>query len=106
MEQRENLERVQKASMRIIFKKLYSSYQDSLKVLKLDTLEIRRQKLNLKFAKGCLKIDKLRSMFPLNLTHHNMDKRSYEKYKVNNAKTERYKQSSIPYMQRLLNNQC
>ena len=106
MEQRENLERVQKASMRIIFKKLYSSYQDSLKVLKLDTLEIRRQKLNLKFAKGCLKIDKLSSMFPLNLNHHNMDKRSYEKYKVNNAKTERYKQSSIPYMQRLLNNQC
>ena len=50
-EQRENLERVQKMAMRVIFKKQYSSYQNSLKLLKLDSLEIRRQKLNLKFAK-------------------------------------------------------
>ena len=104
-EQRENLERVQKMAMRVIFKKQYSSYQNSLKLLKLDSLEIRRQKLNLKFAKGCLKIDKLSPMFPLNEVEHNMEKRTNERYKVNHAKTERYKLSSIPYLQRLLNSQ-
>ena len=73
--------------------------------IKLDTLEIRRQKLNLKFARGCLKIDKLCSMFPLNEIQHNMDKRSNEKFKVNHARTERYRHSPIPYLQRLLNSQ-
>ena len=73
--------------------------------MKLDTLEIRRQKLNLAFAKGCLKIDKLCSMFPLNEIQHNMDRRSIEKFKVNHARTETYRQSSIPYLQRLLNSQ-
>ena len=105
MEQTANIERVQKQSMRVIFKKQYSSYQNALKLMKLDTLEIRRQKLNLSFAKGCLKIDKLCSMFPLNEIQHNMDKRSNEKFKVNHARTERYRQSSIPYLQRLLNSQ-
>ena len=32
-----------------------------------------------------------------------MKRRSQGKYFVNKAKTERYKQSSIPFMQRLLN---
>ena len=32
-----------------------------------------------------------------------MEKRNLEKYIVNNAKTERYRKSSIPSMQRLLN---
>ena len=104
-EQRENLERVQKMAMRVIFKKQYASYQKSLQSLKLDTLEIRRQKLNMKFAKGCLKIDKLCPMFPLNDVKHDMEKRNNERYKVNHAKTERYRQSSIPYLQRLLNSQ-
>ena len=105
LEQTANLERVQKQAMRVIFKKQFSNYQNSLKTLKLDTLEIRRQKLNLKFAKGCLKIDKLSSMFPLNEIQHNMEKRCNEKFKVNHARTERYRHSTIPYLQRLLNSQ-
>ena len=103
LEQSENLERVQKMAMRAIFKKQYSSYQDSVKLLKLDTLQIRRQKLNIKFARNCLKIDKIKNIFPLNDQVHNMEKRSYEKFHVNKANTERYRQSSVPYMQRLLN---
>ena len=104
-EQRENLERVQKMAMRVISKKQYSDYQNALKLLKIDTLEIRRQKLNLQFAKGCLKIDKLSPMFTLNEVNHDMEKRNSMQYKVNQAKTERYKESSIPYLQRLLNSQ-
>ena len=105
LEQSENLERVQKMAMRAIFKKQYSNYQESMKLLKLDTLEIRRQKLNIKFARNCLRIDKLKNIFPLNDQCHTMEKRNFEKFQVNKANTERYRQSSIPYMQRLMNSE-
>ena len=57
------IERVQRQSMKIIFKKQYSSYGNALKVAKMDKLEVRREKLCLQFAKNCLKIDKLKQMF-------------------------------------------
>ena len=43
-------------------------------------------------------------MFPIQVEKHSMEKRVLNKYKVNSAKTERYFRSSIPYMQRKLNN--
>ena len=100
---KEMIERVQRQSMKIIFKKQYSTYENALKVAKMDKLEVRREKLCLQFAKNCLKIDKLKQMFPLNVKDHDMTQRHVEKFKVNHAKTERYFQSSIPYLQRLLN---
>ena len=42
-------------------------------------------------------------MFELKDDKHIMELRKNEKYKVNHANTERYKQSAVPYMQRLLN---
>ena len=99
----ESIERIQKQAMKIIFKSQYSSYEDALKLAKFTTLEIRREKLCLKFAKECTRNEKLKDMFPLSFNDHNMDKRHLHKFKVNHAKTERYKLSSIPYLQRLLN---
>ena len=55
------------------------------------------------FAKNCLKNDKMKKLFPLAKKKHKMDTRSQEKFKVHSAKTERYKKSSIIYMQKLLN---
>ena len=43
-------------------------------------------------------------MFPIQVSNHSMEKRVSNKFKVNRAKTERYFRSSIPYMQRKLNN--
>ena len=57
----------------------------------------------MKFAKNCLKNEKMKQLFPLAKRKHEMDTRSKEKFKVNIAKTERYKKSSIIYMQKLLN---
>ena len=45
-----------------------------------------------------------KNVFPIQLAKHSMDKRVSNKYKVNCAKTERYFKSTIPYMQRKLNN--
>ena len=40
--------------------------------------------------------------FPLN-SHHDLNVRSHEKYKVNFAHTENYRNSTVPDCQRLLN---
>ena len=59
--------------------------------------------LCLKFAKNSTKNDKTDKFFPLKNKKHKMKKRINEKFLVKFAKTERFKKSSIPYMQRLLN---
>ena len=82
----------------------YTSYKNALEVIKLDSLEERREKLCLKFAKQCLRHEKLKDMFPQKVSHHLMDKRNASKFVVTKALTERYRRSSIPSMQRLLNN--
>ena len=72
-------------------------------VLNLDKLDKRREKLCLAFAKKCLKIEKVKSFFPVNETERTQQTRNYERFKVNHFNTERYKNSSIPYLQSLLN---
>ena len=99
-----DLERVQKAALRVILGEKYNSYKDALNVMKMDSLEMRRHYLCLKFAKQCIKNEKLKKMFPKNQNKHRMEKRSGEKFLVNKAFTERYRRSAIPNMQRLLNN--
>ena len=46
---------------------------------------------------------KMRSMFPLSDKTHNMDIRRHQKFIVQNAHTDRLKDSAIIYMQNLLN---
>ena len=50
----------------------------------------------LKFAKQCLKLDKMKGLFPKNKSFHTMQKRSPEHYKVVKAQTERFGNSAIP----------
>ena len=59
----------------------------------------------LKFAKGCLRNEKVKKMFPLAKNSHSMETRSNIRFKELKAKTNRYKKSAIPYMQRLLNDE-
>ena len=66
-------------------------------------LHERREKICLKFAQKCLKNPKTKDWFPLNVKSHQMITRKTEKYKVQNAKTERFRKSPITYMQHLLN---
>ena len=101
VEQRQNLERVQKSALRIIMKNKYTTYKDALKYLGLETLEDRRRMLCLNFAKRCVENPKLKHMFPKVEKKYNT--RNKETFKVNFAHTDRYKKSAIPYMQRLLN---
>ena len=67
------------------------------------SLNERRDELCLNFAKECLKNPGTEHMFPLNVKSHQMTTRNNEKYKVQYANTERFRKSSIIYMQHLLN---
>ena len=74
--ERKDLERVQKAALRVILGDRYKSYKEALKTIKIDSLEERRQQICLKFAKQCLRNEKLKDMFPRTQSDHSM-KTSY-----------------------------
>ena len=95
------LERVQKVALRIILDGDYSTYSKALEVTGLQTLSERRKTLCKKFALNCTKNEKTSDMFPMNPSL--VKTRNHEKYYVQKAETDRLKNSSIPYMARLLN---
>ena len=101
-EERNDLERVQKTACKIILSERYSDYTSALEALNLETLNQRRYTLSLKFAKKCLKYEQTKYMFPLNNTEV-ADMRQKQKYQVKFAKTSRLLKSSIPQLQRALN---
>ena len=100
---RRDIERVQKSAVKIILGNRFSDYEKGLQELNLETLDERRKQICLKFAKNCLRNERVRDMFPLN-SQYQMKLRKSRKYKVNKNRTKRYQKSSIPYMQELLNN--
>ena len=102
-ENREDLERVQKNALRIILKNEYTHYKEALEDLSLESLEDRRQKLSLRFAIKSKKNPCISELFKPKEKDHNMILRKNKIVKVNVAHTERYKNSAVPYMQRLLN---
>ena len=96
------LERVQKVALKIILKGEYQTYDDALLKCNLLTLSERRTQMCLVFAKKCVKTEQTKSMFPRNPTsHYNL--RKPEKFLVTHAKSDRLKNSAIPFMQKLLN---
>ena len=100
--QADYIERVQKTSFKVILGDDYQGYQEALETCGIETLKTRREKLCLRFGQKCIKSGKHQHLFP---TNHPVDVqlRRREPYQVNLALTERYRSSSIPYIQRLLN---
>ena len=68
----EDLERIQKTSLKIILKEKYLSYEQALKVLDLETLNVRRENLCENFAKKSLKNKKLTEFFVKNDKKHSI----------------------------------
>ena len=102
-ENESDLERTQKTFCKMVLGEKYRSYFEALTVLNLQTLKSRRQMLTVRFAKQSLADGKLREYFPLRKKQHTMNTRNNEKYKVFKAHTQRYQNSPILSMQRLLN---
>ena len=95
------VERVKKCAVKLILKNEYQDYEDGLLKLNLQNVTDRRQMLALRFANKCKEHDRFRDWFPMNVNQ--MKVRNGEKYRVNFASTTRLKNSAIPAMQRLLN---
>ena len=102
-ENSDDLERIQKCALKIIFEDKYKDYPNALNKIDLETLAERREKLCRIFAQKGVSNPKLKKHFRLNIKTHQMDTRHPEKFEVDHARTERLKRSPIIYMQNLLN---
>ena len=102
--QRPDLERIQKSAVKCIVGQSYMTYEDALAKLGLQSLEKRREAMCFKFAKQCLKIEKLKGLFPRRVSSHDMFKRDSDTFDIVKPKTSRYQFSAIPVIQKMLNN--
>ena len=103
LQNREDLERVQKSAVRLILGNQFKGYKKALQILEMENLDDRRKNLCLRFAQKAAKHEKMRKMFPLKKKIFNMTTRHEEKYQVQHANTDRLRKSPIIYMQNLLN---
>ena len=99
----DDLERVQKSAIRIIYGKPYESYSQTLKELDIMRLSERRENICLKFAKNSLKLNNFKRLFPEHANLHDMKTRKRKKYEISKYHGKRYEVSSIPSMQKMLN---
>jgi hypothetical protein len=102
-ENREDLERVQKNAFRNNLKEKYQNYEQSLISLKMDSLHLRREMLLYSFGKKCILLDQTKELFPKSNKVHDMKTRNKEEFQVIHTNTERFRNSTIPYIQRMLN---
>ena len=99
---RQDIERVQKSALHIVLDSDYLSYKNALDIVKLETLENRRVKLCLKFAKKAEKHHKFKKWFKPTVNNVNTRQKK-QKYCEVKARLNRFKQSPIAYLTRLLN---
>jgi hypothetical protein len=99
----DSLERVQKNALRNILKERYIGYENSLHIVQLETLFKRREKLLYSFGKKSIHIEQTKHLFTRKKTIHEMNMRRPDIYEVIQANTERLRNSTVPYIQRLLN---
>ena len=100
---KKDIERIQKSAVRLILGKKYSTYQEALQRLNIQTLKERRKQLCVNFAQKCLETSKTKHMFRSNIKKHTMETRHKRKFIESKVKTSRMKNSAIPYMEKLLN---
>ena len=105
VDQTEKLERIQKTCLKVILGDMYITYNIALEMCQLETLSSRRQKRCLNFSLKSLKYPHTAKLFPLRPTNE-LNVRDPEVFSVNFAKTFTYKNSTIPFCQRLLNEHC
>ena len=106
-QQSNSLERCQAVSLRVILQESYVSYSAALEMSGLDRLSDRRLARCLDFSVKCTNDTSNSRFFPRNTNLGNYpDTRRGEQFKVNFGRTKQYKESAIPFCQRLLNEHC
>jgi len=105
VQQTQQLERIQKRACRIILGPTYTTYTEALESTGLQSLDARRHHLCAQFATKCCTSDRYKDLFPVNNKDHPMVLRNTEPYKVPKYRTNRYRDSSVPYLTSILNMQ-
>ena len=95
LEQSYKLERIQKVCLRIILGEMYVDYESALEMCGLTLLSERREDRCLSFSLKCVKHPRNKRLYPL--TQHKNDAKNKEKFTVNFAGGEAYKNLTIPY---------
>ena len=103
VEQSQAIERGQKTCLKILLGSEYTSYADALDYTGLELLSKRRETRCLQFGLKCLVHPLHHRMFPANpQLDKNSRIRQQDHFVVNKARTESYRTSAIPYIQRKL----
>ena len=99
------IERIQKCALYIILGSDYTGYNDALQLLAIDSLHNRRSKICEKFAIKCFKSPRYSTWFHSNQYTQPIYNTRSEKSKLVpvSSRTQRYKNSPIPYLTELLN---
>ena len=100
LENTHDIERNQKIVIKIILQGRYSEYHHGCLLLGISTLHQRRVKLCLNFGLKCLKNDKFKNLFKLNI---NTNIRNPDKFDVPLARTTRFFNSPLLYITTLFN---
>ena len=102
-EQTHNIERVQKLCLKIILGSEYEGYDKALECCGLERLTDRRQQKCLNYGLKSLLHPVHSEMFPVNPQLDAQNTRNQEHFTVNWARTDSYRMSAVPYIQRMLN---
>ena len=92
------LERIQKTAVKIILGNRYNGYHNALNTLKIPRLEMRREKICLKFSKKCEKSVKFYKWF----LKKSLKTRTGKKYMLPKPRTKIYETSPLFYLTKLL----
>ena len=102
MEDKKDIERVQKTALHIILGDSYQSYKEALDMVGLESLEARRHKLSLKFARKAAVHPKHRNWFRLNTNTVNT-RQEKSLYCPVYSNHDRFDRSPLAYLTNLLN---
>ena len=105
VDQSQDIEHVQKVCLKVIMGDNYNGYDNTLESCGLQKLSVRREEKCLQFGLKSLLHPIHKTMFPVNpqILIQPHDTRNSEHFLVNRAKSESYRKSTIPYIQRMLN---
>ena len=103
-QQNTRLERIQKRCLRIILGDAYDTYAHAMSVFGCTTLEARRELLTLRFGRSLLRSTQHRHMRPPTLRNvHQRNTRFGHRLRNILCVHQRYQNSTIPYVVRMLN---
>ena len=98
-----DLERTQKSFCKLVLEEDYKNYENALSTLHLETLDFRRKKFTLNFAKTSLADGHFHDLIKKKKTREGLHTRKKEHYNVTFAHTDRFRRSPTLTMQRLTN---